>query len=243
MSSILSKNLSLVKNIKLFSGLENKELETVLSNAIIIKYQSGKNLFLAEEKISDFKILISGSVKIFALSEEGEESILQIIKPYQSISNIFATHYLASGQAMENSEVISIPLTQLKEHSKSSLQLLANLLQEEAQRNIDLLKQMTNLKLANAEHKLGQFLLGMAFEKGDKAKNIELKTSKAAIASYLGIKPETLSRALNKLKSWGDIAVEKNKITLLKPDSLCSFCDKENAQKCSHKNSSFCIHN
>ena len=114
MSSILSKNLSLVKNIKLFSGLENKELETVLSNAIIIKYQSGKNLFLAEEKISDFKILISGSVKIFALSEEGEESILQIIKPYQSISNIFATHYLASGQAMENSEVISIPLTQLK---------------------------------------------------------------------------------------------------------------------------------
>ena len=123
------------------------------------------------------------------------------------------------------------------------MQLLANLLQEEAQRNIDLLKQMTNLKLANAEHKLGQFLLGMAFEKGDKAKNIELKTSKAAIASYLGIKPETLSRALNKLKSLGDIAVEKNKITLLKPDSLCSFCDKENAQKCSHKNSSFCIHN
>lgn len=243
MSKNLSKHLGEIKNLPLLKSLENKELEALLKNAKINSYKKDKTLFSSGEKIINFYIILSGSLKIFALNSEGEESILQIIGAKRSVFNIFSDIFQTNARAIEDCQILAIPLEKLRVLSKTNLSLMMNFLQEEAQKNSELLKQMTNLKLADADYKIGQFLIELAFEKGDKAKNIELKSSKATIASYLGIKPETLSRALNKLKKSGEIAVEKNQITLLKKDSLCRFCDSENAKKCSNLKSSFCVHN
>ncbi|MBU6339146.1 MAG: helix-turn-helix domain-containing protein [Rickettsiales bacterium] len=104
-----------------------------------------------------------------------------------------------------------------------------------------MLDHLAKLKLANSKQKVGQFLLGVAFGKGsDKKKNVELKQDKSLIASYLGIKPETLSRTLQELKNDGEIVVEKNKITLLQNNSLCDYCDSKINSKCNNRNTSFC---
>ena len=242
MTDNLSKNLAEIKNINLLKSLESKELEALLSDAKINDYKKDKIIFSANEKITNFYILLEGSLKIFAINYDGEESTLQLIKSGESIFNIFENIFPANVQAVEDCKVLAISLKKIREFSQKNSGFIKNLLQEAAQKNNELLKQITNLKMTDADYKIGQFLLGIAFEKGDKAKDVELKLNKSTIASYLGIKPETLSRSLKRLKELGEISVDKNKITFLKKDSLCNYCDAENSKKCSNRKSSFCIH-
>ena len=61
------------------------------------------------------------------------------------------------------------------------------------------------------------------------------KIDNKILASYLGIKPETLSRILKKLKSDGEITIKKNLITFLKIDSLCQYCNQNTSEKCLEK--------
>jgi hypothetical protein len=58
-----------------------------------------------------------------------------------------------------------------------------------------------------------------------------LPFDKSLIASYLGMKPETLSRVLQSFRDEG-FRIERHQITLPEPYALCRHCDPGTAQKC-----------
>jgi CRP-like cAMP-binding protein len=171
------------------------------------------------------------------------EAVIQIINAGSSINDIFNDKFQVNIEAVNDSTILSISSQQFKKFIKENANLANNVLLDISLKNKNFIDQLVQLKMANSKQKVGQFLLGMAFEKGSKAKNIELNFDKSVIASYLGIKPETLSRTLKKLKKDREIAVEKNKITLLRENSLCGFCNSKITIKCHRYNSSFCEQN
>ncbi len=238
---MINKTTINLSDLKLFAKLDKKQAYEILAQAQIVNFKKNKDLFFAEEKAQNFYLILEGSVKLFVIDEDGNETILQFLQAGDFVNEVFASSYQASARALKDSKVLVFAINQIRDLVKENSQLALNFLNEITQRNSDLVDSMIRLKLTDSKNKVGQFLLGMAFEKDSgKSKNIDLKYDKASLASYLGITPETLSRVLKKLKSDGEIKVEKNKITLVKQSSLCLYCDSKIASKCDLNHADFC---
>ena len=179
----------------------------------------------------NFYIVLGGLVKIFAGNLQGDEAIIEIVGFGNAISDIFGEIFLANAKAMEDTIILSISLEKFRGYVKKNNCLMINMMHDAYLHNRLLVKQIEQLKLGDAKQKIGQFLLKLAFKK-----TVNLKYSKSEIASYLGMRLETLSRALQKLKDDGEISVKKNKITFLKENSLCCYCDNEISEKCDRYN-------
>lgn len=177
---------------------------------------------------------------MFLIDQDGIETVLYLAESGESICNIFDKNFQANGQFIEDSLVLKIPIIHLQDLVKNYLNLATNFLNDSEIKNRKLFKQITQLKISDAKEKVGNFLLEKSFVKGQKSKNINLAPSKAVIASFLGIKPETLSRIFKKLTKDKEISVEKNSVKILKEDSLCQYCDSAIAKKCHHRESPFC---
>ncbi len=78
-------------------------------------------------------------------------------------------------------------------------------------------------------------MIGLLFDQGLQNKQVILKYSKSLIALYLGIKSETLSRILQKMKKEGEISIKKNIIKFHKIDSICNYCNQRINEKCQEK--------
>jgi CRP-like cAMP-binding protein len=103
-----------------------------------------------------------------------------------------------------------------------------NLLKEISARNKKIFTLLSHIKINNAKQRVTQFILSLESENSKNPMELNLTYSKSVIASYLNIKPETFSRILNKLKKDGEIATNKNSITILKKDSLIKYLNKQN---------------
>jgi CRP-like cAMP-binding protein len=102
------------------------------------------------------------------------------------------------------------------------------LLKEISARNKKIFTLLSHIKINNAKQRVTQFILSLESENSKNPMELNLTYSKSVIASYLNIKPETFSRILNKLKKDGEIATNKNSITILKKDSLIKYLNKQN---------------
>ena len=86
-------------------------------------------------------------------------------------------------------------------------------------------KEINDLKLKNTSRRLGSYLLAMTpIEEG--AADIDLAFGKRLLAARLAMKPESLSRALAKLKSAGVVS-DRNKIHIEDVEALKEYCGEE----------------
>lgn len=230
MTNNVVKYWGAITKLPVFAGISDAELQKILKNSQINSYQKDQFLFSAEQKIINFYIVLEGVVKLFVDSLEGVETIIQIINSKNYINDIFSNRICANAQALKDSIILTIPLTDVQEYTQKNLNFAVNILHSITTKNQELAHHLARLKLSDAEHKLGQFLLKTASEKGAKKNSINLELSKSEIASYLGMRPETLSRTIAKLKD--QINVKGNVVTLKNEHSLCGYCDSEIAGQC-----------
>jgi hypothetical protein len=95
------------------------------------------------------------------------------------------------------------------------------------------------LTLHTAEERVGRFLLDQRLAAGESGKDITLPFDKSLIAGYLGIKPETLSRALQYFKDNGFI-VDRNHLRMPDKNALCDYCDSITEQQCHRSHTDDC---
>jgi CRP-like cAMP-binding protein len=243
MKKFVSDDLKLLDSLSLFSRFKKEDLEQVIDVAHVSKIKKAQNIFFAEDKISSFYIVVDGAVKLTVIDEDGNEAVLQIVERGGLLNDVFSDRFQTSAQAMKDSVLLTFSIDRAVDLLNKVPAFGLMILKETAKRNRLLVDKLSSMRISDSKQKVGQFLLEMAFEEGaKKSKTFDLKYEKSAIASYLGINPETLSRTLQKLKDLGEITVDKNKITLLKIDSLCDYCNSEIAGKCSSRQSDFCKH-
>ena len=238
----MNHSLINTNKIRFFNNLSAKQIKQTLNECQIKICPKNKILFFAQSPATNFYIVLEGSLKLYNSNEDGLEAVLQIISANNFLGDFFSKNFQANAKALEDTKLIFLPTKKLQELVQNNSILAQNILLETATQNQELLAQINDLKLTSSKKKLGQFLLDLAFENGaNKAKEIKLKFEKSLIASYLGMKPETLSRTLQKLKNDGEIIVKKNHITLPQEQSLCNYCNEKIAAKCSiHKTLEFC---
>jgi CRP-like cAMP-binding protein len=195
-----------LKDVPLFSELNVQDFRKITALSNLIRAKKNDYIFHEGDEFKGLYIVLKGSVKIFKLSKDGKEYILHIITP----PNIFGDVPLFTGgecpadvQSLEDSILLFVPknelLNLLENNSKLSLKIMSGF----ASRLKSLSVKATELSLNEVINRLARYLITEL----DKSGNInlpepyfKLPLSTATLAAYLGTIPETISRAMKKLR-------------------------------------------
>lgn len=211
----------ILKNIPLFSELNEKDLEKLLGVANRQRYHK-ENLILIEEEIgSSMFVILEGRVKISRISDDGREVILAIL----SEGDFFGEMSLLDGQtrsanvtAIDESELLVIRREEFLQMLHDYPQIAINLLKELAQRIRKGDEHIKSLSLQDAKGRVANTLLRIAedygvFRKGQVEIN-ELPLQQD-LANMAGTSRETISRVIKTLIQQAYLKKDRGKIIII----------------------------
>jgi len=207
-------------------GLSPEELDRV--DRIVAtrrKVRRGEAPFRAGDRFDALYALRLGFLKSTLVSADGHEQVtgFHMAGEIVGLDGISADSHTCDTIALEDSEVCVIPYDSLEEFS-STLPALQNHLRKVMSREI-VREHSVMLLLGSmrAEERLAAFLLNLSqrFEaRGYSRSQFVLRMTRAEIGSYLGLKLETVSRALSHFAQEGLIDVEQKHVHIRDADGL-----------------------
>jgi CRP-like cAMP-binding protein len=220
----------------LFADMSEAHLSTLLATAQELRLQSGDRVFRQGEPAERFYFVREGLVKLFRLSPEGDEKIIELMRAGETFAE--AVMFMGTqGRYPVNAEAVSEARV-LTFDQKAFLQLLTDsrdacfgLLASMSRRLHLLVNQIESLTLQNATYRLVAYLLEQIPADRTQHTDVELTTPKAVIASRLAIQPETLSRILSRLRQGGLIEVQGNHILVRNVQALRNLVQMPPAER------------
>jgi CRP-like cAMP-binding protein len=228
MNNHTNNRLEFIKKHPIFDNLSTETIENILALSSFFNIKKNSKLFFKDEEVKYFYIIVKGSAILFENTSDGNQNILQFVKKREIIGDVFSKNYIFSAVSNEDSLIMLIPIKLIRGLVNDNQIFCLNLLKEISARNKKIFTLLSHIKINNAKQRVTQFILSLESENSKNPMELNLTYSKSVIASYLNIKPETFSRILNKLKKDGEIATNKNSITILKKDSLIKYLNKQN---------------
>ena len=216
-----------LKTVPLFSGLSNRELETVSAIATQLTMGKDEMIFHEGDRADGFYIVQTGKIKVFKLSLEGKEQILHIYGPghiFGEVPVFEGKTFPASSMALEDSRIVFLPRARFVQLITITPALAMDMLADLSRRLREFTVQIENLSLKEVPSRLAAYILTLSIEQGSE-KRVTLPVSKVQLANLIGTSPETISRALKKLSGLGLIQVESKDILIQDPDGLAEVSE------------------
>jgi CRP/FNR family transcriptional regulator len=210
-----------LKRCPLFAGLSDPEAEALAGISRIQTASARQHLFFEGDKAHGFFVLLSGRMRIFRSSADGQELTLHRIRPGQMFAEaaVFGqATYPASCVAGENSTVLYIPRDPFFALIKSSPEIALKIMGALSGWLREFADKLESLSMKNVTSRLAGYLLDLG--KNGKKTRVELTVSKTEIARELGTIPETLSRSFRSLREQGQISVSGKEIEILDAEGL-----------------------
>lgn len=206
--------LDLLKTNALLNCLTQEDLCDFCKICSIVTLQKNKFVFFDGDFAKAIYLLVSGSVKIFKNSYDGNERILKIIRPNEVFaeSAIFGSgHYPANAYTIDDSILIKICNQQLVKFLTKTPELSIRLLNIQSNR----LREFTQkIELLSSRNLFERFIEFCQKYSDQSSNNIIVKINTIQLlADELGTTRESLSRLITKLSKTG--IVQKNGKTLI----------------------------
>lgn len=191
----------------LFTLLRHGRLLTFKKGELVTDTTDGKSLWQVKSGfIKRYQITNSGFISI--QSVYGPTDIFPLTFVYTELydKKIYQgpdTYYY---EAMMDTELYDLPVSQLKEQADKNPEIYKNLLGVAGDRFFSNIQQLENLSLATAEKRVAHQLLHLARKWGQaKGKGVEISVplTQQDIADILSLTRETVSSCINKLKKEG----------------------------------------
>ncbi|AEG00538.1 Crp/Fnr family transcriptional regulator [Methylomonas methanica] len=189
---------------------------TPLQNLIQPK---GHYIYNQGDEIKNLFFLKAGSVKNIYTNKRGDQQIINFYFPGEVIGlpQLQHSHHSSSAVTLEKSVICSFSLRFILANCEGNPHLLNTVLERfdaEIQHRHESLLAINH---RSAGKRLADFLLELIY-RHDLSRNypilLSLTMSRADIANYLGLAPETISRILSKYEKSGLILVNKKKIQI-----------------------------
>ncbi|MCG8508347.1 MAG: Crp/Fnr family transcriptional regulator, partial [Rhodospirillales bacterium] len=220
------QDLEIVRRAPLFSDVSEDLLQALLADARVAEYSRGQILFLRGDPAERFYLLLDGWVKIFLDTPAGEQTVLEIMKTGETIAEaaiFLGMAFPASAEIAGDARLLEIPAQQFmaKLHEESGLAI--TMLGALSKRLHFLIQHIEGIQTHSTPQRLAGFLVGLSGETEGKSE-VSLPYDKSLIAARLGMKPESLSRALAKLREWG-VTTQGNVVSIADVDRLREFSE------------------
>lgn len=212
-----------LKYLPFFQGIDTGILAKLAEYSSLKHYNKGQFLFLHGDITEYFYIISSGWVQLFRDTLDGQEAFLGLATNSDLIGeiNFEKKLHLFSAKAINETELLLLPYDLLKENIENNGKFALKIIKA-LNSTVSLLElQLEHVSTMNAAQRVGCFILRLTNNQQTKIK-ITLPYDKTLVASYLGMKRETFSRALNDLKSVG-VTVEGHIISVNNIQDLINF--------------------
>jgi len=202
---ISPQDKKIIRRAPLFAAVSEALLDELLKEARVASYRRGQILFLRGDPAERFYVLLDGWVKIFLDTPSGEQTVIEIMRGGETIAEaaiFLGMAYPASAEVADDARLVEIPaqafLARLRQDSELALTMLAAL----SKRLHHLIQHIEKVQAFSTPQRLAGFLLGLTDKTAGEVA-LRLPYDKSLVAARLGMKPESLSRALAKLRDFG----------------------------------------
>ncbi len=211
----------MLKELKLFKGLSESEIEDFLNeNNAIVKYYNENEYIFQQGDIPEYLyILLNGVINVERMEISGKRIIAN---QFREDNTVFGEVYLYvekreydySALAVKDSKVLKIKKEALEfnKGDKYSRTITNNMLSILSNKAFYLNQKLLIYSSFSLRQKLSKFFLLISENKN----SIELKLNREELADFLGVARPSVSRELMNMQDDGIIKIEKNKVTLNK---------------------------
>ena len=195
-----------LKDIPLFAELSVEELRKITAISSLINFKERDFVFHEGDAFPGIYIVLKGLVKIFKISPQGKEYILHLLRK----PNLFGDVPLFTGgdcpasvQIMEDSTLLFIPKNEFLQLLKQNPDLSFKIMAGFAKRLKSITVKAEDLSLKEVVNRLADYIIkGIESNHNSNLPEpfFKIPLSNPTLAAYLGTIPETISRAIKKLK-------------------------------------------
>jgi CRP-like cAMP-binding protein len=217
----MNKYLSVIKKSPLFSGVVEKEIESMLGclSAVTLDYKKNQFVFRFD-RTDALGLVLSGSVHVIHEDFWGNRNILSKIAPGQLFAETYAsTQGVALGIgviATEPTSVIFLNVRRILTTCPSGCEfhsrLIRNLLSVIAEKNLLLNDKITHMSRRTTREKLLSYLSAESIRQNSSSFNISF--NRQQLADYLSVDRSAMSNALCKMRNEGLLSFSKSHFEL-----------------------------
>ena len=212
-----------IRSLDLFRNMDEDNYAALMKASYVQNFPPMIDL-IAEGDPSDFlHIIVGGSVELFS-AWNGHETSMATIRPVSTFilaATIRDAPYLMSGRTLEKSRVVLVPSQDVRDIFSRDGDFARAVVTELAHCFRSVVKSSKDLKLRTSRERLANYLLRQQQRMGGE-RTFQLQTEKRRLASYLGMTPENLSRAIKGLRPHG-IEVNGANVTITDEAALLAF--------------------
>lgn len=209
----------------LFSGLPEPAVAELVDGATVATLPAEAVLFRAGEAVERFYVVLDGHVEV-SVETEGRRSVVEVVRKGAVLgdSGLFSGgRFVTTARVLAAASVLAIPAAEFIGRLEQRFDIQRHMLSTMSLRLRMLVRQIAELKLKTTAQRLGSFLLSLT---AAPAGRVELRFpyDKKLVADELGMKPESLSRALGKLARVGVDSRPDNVVVVADVERLRQFC-------------------
>ena len=215
-----------VRRAPLFVALGRAELAELLRACPTRNVPAGTQVLSPSQRADAFYVILAGRVKVYKLSASGDEQILHLYGPGRAFGEAAmwaGGRYPAYAQTLSDAVLLAVGRAALKRLTAANPDLALAMLAGMSAKLREFTELIERLSLKDVPARLAGVLLDLPAKPG--TNTVVLRQTKRQLAAQIAAVPETLSRALAKLKAAGLIEVDGPHITILDTDALTDLAD------------------
>ncbi len=207
-----------LKNIPLFAGLPDNDLQAIARKAVIKSYEKNAIVVTEGEFTKSLYVIVSGRIKVYLDDENGKELVLDSKGPGEYFGEMVLDEGPRSASVVttEPSTFAVISTTVFKsllvKHPEIALIVIKNLIR--MARGLD--ENVRSLAMLDVYGRVSRMLLDLAVEQKGMLV-IPEKLTQQEMANRVGTSREVINRILRDLTAGGYIRVEDKTIIINKP--------------------------
>lgn len=193
-----------LRTLGLFAGVGEETLRMLMRAGYDQTFPPSVMLAKEGDPADFLHVVIEGLVELFGTSG-GREATMAVVRPVSTFilaASIRQAPYLMSARTLQRSRILMIPSADVRAAVGQDGQFAQNAIIELAACYRSLVRHTKNLKLRNTRERVAAYLLRQSRLLGN-APGFTLPVEKRLLASYMGMTPEHLSRALKSLADDG----------------------------------------
>lgn len=212
----------ILRSMRLLQNLQTGTINNLLAESAAHTLGAGSVLFEQGDEPRFVHFILNGDVALIGRSDE-HEAVIEFFRGGEVLLTpavILIRPYLVSARTVAESRIVQVPAERFRQVADRDHTLTTALNQELARHWRLLVVQMKDLKLRSAPQRLASYLVSRYETPG---RPVMINEERRALATRLGMTPESLSRAFRALTEVG-VNSRGKAVSIASVEQLREFC-------------------